>query len=67
VGFVPESDRSGRVDIRFVADSEARTTVTLVHSDFERHGADWESLRDGVAHQGGWPGVLEAYAKLVTS
>jgi len=69
VGFVPESDpeRASRVDVRFVADSEARTIVTLVHSGFERHGAGWESLRDGVAHEGGWPGVLEAYAKLVAS
>lgn len=69
VGFVPEPDpeRASRVEIRFVEDGPARTTVTLVHSDFERHGEGWESMRDGVAHEGGWPGVLEAYAKLVVS
>jgi uncharacterized protein YndB with AHSA1/START domain len=69
VGFVAESDeeRASRVEVRFVADGPVRTSVTLVHSDFERHGAGWESLRDGVADEGGWPGVLEAYAKMVAS
>ena len=67
VGFVPEPvpERSSRVEVRFVEEGPERTTVTVVHSGFERHGEGWESLREGVAHQGGWPGVLESYAAAV--
>jgi uncharacterized protein YndB with AHSA1/START domain len=69
VGFAPESDpeRASRVDVRFVEDGPTRTTVTLVHSEFERHGEGWESMREGVAYEGGWPGVLQAYVALVRS
>ena len=64
VGFKSETDpgRASRVDVQFTADGEARTIVTLVHSDIERHGEGWESLREGVAHQGGWPGILAEFA-----
>ncbi|HEX5831241.1 MAG TPA: SRPBCC family protein [Gemmatimonadaceae bacterium] len=64
VGFVPNADpaRASRVEVRFVESSPGRTTVTLVHSEFERHGEGWESMRDGVAHDGGWPGILATYA-----
>ncbi len=64
--FTPEPDpeRASRIDVRFVADGPNRTVVTLVHSEFERHGDDWESMRDGVAHEGGWPGIMKTYADL---
>lgn len=66
VGFVPEPDpdRASRVDVTFVEDGPSRTIVTVVHSDLARHGEGWESMRDGVAQEGGWPGILAAYAKL---
>jgi uncharacterized protein YndB with AHSA1/START domain len=66
VNWAPEPDpaRASRVDVRFVADGPTRTTVTVVHSDFERHGPGWESMRDGVAHEGGWPGILATYAEV---
>jgi uncharacterized protein YndB with AHSA1/START domain len=69
VGYVAETDpeRASRVDVQFAEDSPTRTTVTLVHSQFERHGEGWESLRDGIAEEGGWPGILKTYAKLVVS
>lgn len=65
VGFVPEPDpeRASRVDVAFLEEGPGRTVVTLVHSGFERHGEGWESTREGVAHRGGWPGILEAYAQ----
>ena len=65
VGFVAETDpeRASRVDIRFVEEQPGLTTVTLVHSDFERHGDGWESLRAGVAPEGGWPGSLATFSQ----
>ena len=69
VTFQPQSDpeSASRVDVRFVADSASRTTVTLVHSDFEKHGEGWESMRSGVAHEGGWPGILTAFAEVAAT
>jgi uncharacterized protein YndB with AHSA1/START domain len=66
VGFVPESDpeRASRVEVRFTSDGPARTRIQLVHSAFERHGEGWESMRDGVSREGGWPGLLEGYSNL---
>lgn len=58
---------ASRIDVRFEADGPDRTTVTLVHSDFEKHGEGWESMRDGVAHQGGWTGIMAAFAEVASS
>lgn len=41
--------------------------VTVVHSQFERHGDGWRAMRDGVANAGGWPGILPAYARLAAA
>ncbi|MGH3317330.1 MAG: hypothetical protein ACRDO0_14415 [Nocardioidaceae bacterium] len=51
---------ASRIDVRFVADSPGRTTVTLTHSELDRHGAGWESLRDSVGSSDGWAGSLES-------
>ncbi|NIR45947.1 MAG: ATPase [Gemmatimonadetes bacterium] len=69
VGFVPEPNpqRASRVDITFVAEGSDRTKVTLVHSKLERHGEGWESMRDSVGGEGGWPGLLDAYAELLVN
>jgi uncharacterized protein YndB with AHSA1/START domain len=66
-GFVPEPDpqRASRVDVTFVAAGIARTTVTVIHSEFERHGEHWKSMQHGVSREGGWPGILTAYASLI--
>lgn len=69
VGFVPEPDaqRASRVEVTFVEDGPARTIVTVSHSEFHRHGEGWESMRDGVSGDGGWPGILQAYAELAAA
>ena len=66
-GFVPEPDpqRASQVDVTFGEAGPARTTVTIVHARFERHGEGWESMREAVSLQGGWPGILPAYAELI--
>lgn len=67
IGFVANADpdHASRLDVMFAEDGPGRTTVTLVHSEFERHGTGWESMREGVAGQGGWPSILDAYARAV--
>jgi uncharacterized protein YndB with AHSA1/START domain len=69
VTFAPELDpaRASTVDVRFAPDGAERTLVTLVHTDLERHGDGWESMRESVAAQGGWPGILDAYAAVAAA
>ncbi len=62
-----DPDRASRVDVTFASASADRTDVTLVHSDFEKHGAGWESMRDSVQSEGGWAELVNAYAKMTTA
>jgi uncharacterized protein YndB with AHSA1/START domain len=57
-----DQDNASEVEIRFVADGPDRTLVELEHRHLDRHGPGWESLRDGVADNQGWPLYLARYA-----
>jgi uncharacterized protein YndB with AHSA1/START domain len=54
--------RTSEVELRFVPLDERRTRVELEHRHLDRHGDDWEQVRDGVA--GGWPSFLENFRRL---
>lgn len=57
-----DPERASRIDVSFEAENDERTTVTLVHSDFDKHGEGWEAMRDGVNAEGGWGAILAGYA-----
>ena len=59
-----ESDlsRTSEVEVRFVAESEARTRVALEHRHLDRHGDGWEGMREGVRADQGWPLYLQRFA-----
>ncbi len=57
--------RTSEVEIRFIAESADRTRVELEHRHLDRHGAGWESERDGVAADAGWPLYLQRFAELL--
>jgi uncharacterized protein YndB with AHSA1/START domain len=61
-----ESDpqRTSEVEVIFTAETPDRTRIELEHRHLDRHGPGWESVRDGIAHDQGWPLYLDRYAAL---
>jgi len=51
-----DPDNTSEVEVQFIAELE--------HRHLDRHGPGWESVRDGVAHDQGWPLYLNRYAAL---
>jgi len=47
-----------------IAETPARTRVELEHRKLNRHLDGWESLREGVNGDAGWPLYLQRYAEL---
>lgn len=62
-----DPDHTSEVEVRFVAESERSTRVEIEHRHLDRHGEGWESVRDGVDTDQGWPLYLERYAALATT
>ena len=60
--YDPDPSKASRVEVTFSDEGNGRTRVELVHSQLERHGADWQKLRDSVSSNGGWGGIMEMFA-----
>jgi uncharacterized protein YndB with AHSA1/START domain len=60
----PDPANTSEVEIRFVAETPNRTRVELEHRNLDRHGPGWESVRDGVNTDEGWPLYLSRFAAL---
>ena len=50
------------VEVRFVAVGPERTRVELEHRDLDRFGDAHEQIRSAFDSEGGWPGLLAAFA-----
>ena len=61
-----DPDNTSEVEVTFVAEGPHRTRVELEHRLLDRHGPGWQAVRDGVAHDEGWPLYLNRYANLFT-
>ena len=57
--------KSSEVEVLFISETPERTRVELEHRNLDRHGEGWESERDGVGSEGGWPLYLQRFAELI--
>jgi uncharacterized protein YndB with AHSA1/START domain len=62
--FESNQANTSEVEVRFVADGPDRTRVELEHRNIDRHGPGWESVRNGVDGDDGWPLYLTRFAAL---
>jgi uncharacterized protein YndB with AHSA1/START domain len=58
-------EKTSEVEVRFISEGDGRTRVELEHRNLDRHGDGWESERDAVEGEGGWPLYLQRFAELV--
>ncbi|NYH45899.1 uncharacterized protein YndB with AHSA1/START domain [Micromonospora jinlongensis] len=56
--------RTSEVEVTFVVETPSQTRVELEHRHLDRHGPGWESVRDGVEDEAGWPLYLDRYRSL---
>ena len=57
--------KTSEVEVRFIPETPERTRVELEHRNLDRHGIGWESARDGVGGEGGWPLYLQRFTELL--
>jgi uncharacterized protein YndB with AHSA1/START domain len=59
-----DPEKTSEWEVQFIAETASRTRVELEHRKLERHGQGWESVRDGVTGDQGWPLYLQRFAEL---
>ena len=60
-GYEPDLARSSEVEVRFTPAPGGATRVDLEHRYFERMGPEGDSMRAGVAGEGGWSGLMNLF------
>ena len=63
--WVIDPDLGSEVEVRFVAESPTRTRVELEHRGLEAFGDRAQEMRDTFDSEGGWNGLLRAFADQV--
>lgn len=56
--------RASEWEARFTEEAPGRTRVEIEHRHLDRHGDNWQGVREGVDGARGWPLYLRRYAGL---
>lgn len=60
--YDPDPDHASEVEVRF-SEQDGHTLVELEHRHLERHVGGGEDVAAAVGSPGGWPSILDGYAK----
>jgi uncharacterized protein YndB with AHSA1/START domain len=60
--YDPDLDHASEVEVRFIEEN-GQTRVDFEHRHIERLGAGADELAKSVRSEGGWPSILDLYAK----
>jgi uncharacterized protein YndB with AHSA1/START domain len=63
--FAYDADLHTEVEVSFVAEGPGSTRVTLEHRGLDAYGDQIDDVRRSIDSPGGWPGILERFAKAV--
>lgn len=58
----PDPGRCSEVEVRFIAEAADRTRVELEHRHLERHGTEWQAMRNAMAADSAWPQYLRRFS-----
>jgi uncharacterized protein YndB with AHSA1/START domain len=62
--YDPDPGHASEIEVLFADLGGGQTRVDVEHRNFDRHGADGQRVHDGVSGAGGWPGIMDGYAKI---
>jgi uncharacterized protein YndB with AHSA1/START domain len=65
--YDPDLSRASEFEVAFREQPDGQTRVELEHRNIDRHGPGAAGIHQGVAGPGGWPGILDNYAKVATA
>lgn len=65
--YDPDPSRASEFEVTFAPQPDGQTRVELEHRHIERHGEGAAGIHAGVGGPGGWPGILENYAKVAAA
>jgi uncharacterized protein YndB with AHSA1/START domain len=65
--FDPDPSHASEFEVTFREQPDGQTRVELEHRNIGRHGPGAAGIQQGVGGPGGWPGILENYAKVAAA
>jgi uncharacterized protein YndB with AHSA1/START domain len=64
--FDPDPQHASEIEVRFTPDGPEQTTVNVEHRDLNKLVAG-QAIHDTIRSGGGWPALLDSYAKAVAN
>ena len=65
--YDPDLSHASEFEVNFREQPDGQTRVELEHRNIGRHGPGAAGIHQGVSGPGGWPGILDDYAKVAAA